>query len=233
MIIMKNSDNSTPHLASEFDLEVMVSLPYYQSFHDETVNLIKAMGIEPKTWLDTGCGTGALVNRAIKEFPETKFILCDPSAEMLHQAQQKLKSYPFGDILFLKPLPTQDFPPGLCTSPDVITAIQSHHYLSPDQRKKATHACYNLLRDDGVYVTFENVRSFTDEGTKIGRGYWKNFQLKGGRDSEAADAHLDRFDREFFPITVEEHLNILRETGFRVVELLWFSYMQAGFYAIK
>ena len=89
---MKNSDNSTPHLASEFDLEVMVSLPYYQSFHDETVNLIKAMGIEPKTWLDTGCGTGALVNRAIKEFPETKFILCDPSAEMLHQAQQKLKS---------------------------------------------------------------------------------------------------------------------------------------------
>lgn len=191
------------------------------------------MDIEPQTWLDTGCGTGALVDRAITEFPETKFILCDPSEEMLHQAQRKLKSYPFGDILFLKPLATQDFPPGLCTSPDVITAIQSHHYLSSDQRKKATMVCYDLLKDDGVYVTFENVRPATDEGTIIGKKYWMNFLLKGGRDSAAVDAQLTRFDREFFPITLEEHLVLLQETGFRVVELFWYSYMQAGFYAIK
>jgi tRNA (cmo5U34)-methyltransferase len=230
---MKDSDNNTPHLASEFDAEVMVSLPYYQSFHVETVNLIKAMDIEPKTWLDTGCGTGALVDRAITEFPETKFILCDPSVEMLNQAQQKLKSYPFGDILFLKPLPTQDFPPGICTSPDVITAIQSHHYLSADQRKKATVACYDLLKDKGVYVTFENVRPATDEGTEIGKNYWKSFLLKGGRDSAAVDAQLTRFDREFFPITLAEHMALLKETGFRVVELFWYSYMQAGFYAMK
>jgi tRNA (cmo5U34)-methyltransferase len=230
---MKNSDNTTLHLAAEFDEEVTVSLPYYQSFHVETVNLIKAIGIKPETWLDTGCGTGAMINRAIKEFPDTKFILCDPSVEMLHEAQQKLKSYPFGDILFLKPFNTQDFPPGICASPDVITAIQSHHYLSPHQRKKATQACYELLRDDGVYITFENVRLFTEEGTEIGKRYWKDFQLRGGRDSDAVDAHLNRFDREFFPITVEEHLHLLRETGFRVVELFWFSYMQAGFYGIK
>ncbi len=233
MIIVKNSDNTTSHLASDFDVEVVVTIPYYQSFHDETVNLINAMDFNPKTWLDTGCGTGAMVNRAIKDFPETKFILCDPSVDMLDLAQQKLKSYPFGDLLFLKPLPTQDFPPGLCASPDVITAIQSHHYLTPDQRKKATQGCYELLRDDGVYITFENIRPATLEGTKIGMEYWKNFQIKSGRDPKVADVNLDRFDREFFPITVEEHLQLLRETGFRVVELFWFSYLQAGFYAIK
>ncbi|MEN6329757.1 MAG: class I SAM-dependent methyltransferase [Methanobacteriaceae archaeon] len=230
---MKNRDNSTSHLASDFDVQVADTLPYYQSFHEETVNLIKAMDIQPQTWLDTGCGTGTLVNRAIKEFPETKFILCDPSVEMLHQAQQKLKSYPFGDFLFLKPLPTQDFPPELCASPDVITAIQSHHYLSFDKRKMATQACYQLLKEGGVYITFENVRPSTDEGIEIGKRYWKNFQLRGKRDSQAVDVHLARFDREFFPITVEEHLDLLREIGFRVVELFWYSYMQAGFYGIK
>jgi tRNA (cmo5U34)-methyltransferase len=38
---------------------------------------------------------------------------------------------------------------------------------------------------------------------------------------------------EYFPITIEEHLSLLREIGFEVIELLWFSYMQAGFYCQK
>jgi len=62
---MNNTDNNTHHLASEFDEEVTVSLPHYHSFY-QTVNLIKAMGIDPQTWLGTGRGTGALVDDATK-----------------------------------------------------------------------------------------------------------------------------------------------------------------------
>jgi tRNA (cmo5U34)-methyltransferase len=39
--------------------------------------------------------------------------------------------------------------------------------------------------------------------------------------------------KEFVPITAEEHFDAFAQTGFRVVELFWFSQMQAGFYAIK
>jgi uncharacterized protein len=35
------------------------------------------------------------------------------------------------------------------------------------------------------------------------------------------------------PITVEEHLAALTQTGFSVVEGFWYSQMQAGFYAIR
>ena len=185
----------------------------------------------PLRVLDAAGGNGMNTEFLLRQGHTVTLLDSDP--EMLQQAHQKLKSYPFGDILFLKPLPTQDFPPGICTSPDVITAIQAHHYLSADQRKKATVACYDLLKDKGVYVTFENVRPATDEGTAIGKNYWKSFLLKGGRDSAAVDAQLTRFDREFFPITLAEHMALLKETGFRVVELFWYSYMQAGFYAIK
>jgi tRNA (cmo5U34)-methyltransferase len=38
---------------------------------------------------------------------------------------------------------------------------------------------------------------------------------------------------EYFPITVEEHLDLLRNCGFGAVEMFWYSYMQAGFYCIK
>ena len=117
--------------------------------------------------------------------------------------------------------------------PDVITAIQCHHYLSREGRAKATGVCYNLLKEGGVYVTFENIRPLTEEGIIIGKRYWGNFQLTYGRTEEEIKEHLERFDTEYFPITVEEHLKLLRETGFRTVELFWYSYMQAGFYCIK
>jgi tRNA (cmo5U34)-methyltransferase len=63
--------------------------------------------------------------------------------------------------------------------------------------------------------------------------YWKHFQLSQGRDKETVEKHLQRFDVDYFPITVEEHLSLLRKTGFSTVEMLWLSYMQAGFYCVK
>ena len=51
--------------------------------------------------------------------------------------------------------------------------------------------------------------------------------------SNEVKEHLERFDAEYFSIAVEEHLKLLRETGFKTVELFWYSYMQAGFYCIK
>lgn len=45
--------------------------------------------------------------------------------------------------------------------------------------------------------------------------------------------HMKRRGAEVFPITIAEHIELLKSCGFKCVELLWFSYMQAGFFAIK
>ena len=45
--------------------------------------------------------------------------------------------------------------------------------------------------------------------------------------------HKERRGTEVFPITVEEHLSLLKKCGFRSVNLLWASYLQAGFWAVK
>jgi tRNA (cmo5U34)-methyltransferase len=61
-------------------------------------------------------------------------------------------------------------------------------------------------------------------GAEIGKRNWKSFQLSKGRDIETVETHLERFDNMFFPITIKEHLSLLRETGFEAVELFWYSY---------
>ena len=101
------------------------------------------------------------------------------------------------------------------------------------RRLAATRKCYELLKPGGLYITFENIRPLTAAGTEIGKTNWKNFQIAAGKTADEAENHIQRFGVEYFPITVEEHLALLRGCGFKVVELLWYSYMQAGFYCIK
>lgn len=211
-----------------YDQQIRDILPYYDSFHLETINLVKAINSKPDIWLDTGCGTGTFVEKALKHFPGTKFVLADPNAEMLGEAKKKLPAS--NRVAFLEPICTQDL---YVNGIDVITAIQSHHYLSEEDRARATEVCYGLLNEGGIYVTFENIRPMTEMGIKIGKRNWKSYQLSRGRDLETVENHLKRFDTVFFPITIEEHLLMLRENGFRAVELLWYSYLQAGFYCVK
>jgi tRNA (cmo5U34)-methyltransferase len=188
--------------------------------------------MHPRLWLDTGCGTGSLVERAFDIFRETTFILVDPSPEMINEAKNKLQGKgESGRIRFLDPASTENLT--LQLKLDIITAIQSHHYLSKTKREKATRTCYGLLKNKGLYITFENVRPCSRKGIDNVKKYWSAYQRIKGKDGEAVKDHMKRFDSEYFPITVDEHLKLLKTCGFRTAELFWYSYMQAGFYCIK
>lgn len=227
---MHKQDNASAHLSKDYDSKIHSTIPYYDNFHYEILNLFKSMDIGPSTWLDTGCGTGTFVKNALKHFKETQFLLADPSEGMLTESKEKLDGY--GDkIKFLGPVPSQEI--SIEEKFDVITAIQSHHYMSKEERFEATKSCYNLLNENGIYVVFENIKPLTEKGIEIGKEYWKNFQISKGKEKEEAKNHVERFDVEYFPITIEEHISLLRDCGFSVVEMFWYSYMQAGFYCIK
>ncbi len=230
---MAVKDNITSHRTEDYDDQIVDTIPYYESFHKESLKLVKTLLNEPQIWLDTGCGTGKLVQKAFDEFENTNFILADPSVEMLKLARSKLSKYPSERFIFLKPSETRNISLDANYKLDVITAIQSHHYMSIKERFESTENCYELLKDNGVYITFENIRPSTIEGIEIGKQYWKNFQISRGRDEETVEMHLNRFDVEYFPIKIDEHISLMEKTGFKVVELFWMSYMQAGFYGIK
>lgn len=222
------SDNKTSAPAAEYDAHVAAVNPNYGRFHEETIDLVASVSPGPAKWLDTGCGTGTLALLASGRFPETGFTLADPSRAMLDIAAAKLAGRNIE--LILKGTQELDLPDGTF---DVITAIQAHHYLDAGTRKDATDNCFRMLKRGGLYVTFENIRPFTDAGVAIGLDRWRRYQLGMGRDPSAVADHLARFDAEFFPINVREHLDLLRCSGFAVSEMLFMGLMQAGFYAIR
>lgn len=224
--------NVTPHKAANYDDAIKKSVPFYDTYFLETFDLVKCFCPDVRTWLDTGCGTGELVKRAFDQFPNTTFILADPSPDMLAQAQQKLSTLPQSRLRFLQPAGSQHL--HLTDArPEVVTAILAHHYLDLEARAAATKRCYNMLAPNGVYVTFENVQPNSERGTALALSRWKRYQLSQGRTEAEVEEHARRFATSYSPIRIEQHLALLRLCGFRVGELLWHSHMQAGFFALK
>ncbi|OHD27366.1 MAG: hypothetical protein A2086_17375 [Spirochaetes bacterium GWD1_27_9] len=222
------SDNTTPHKSSKYDVEILKTIPYYNIIHDEIIQFVRAYNPKPITWLDTGCGTGNLAVKINDKFELNELILADPSDEMLKIAQNKFKKT---NVKFIN---SDTYSLNLNKDYfEVITAIQSHHYLNKTDREKATIKCFELLKKNGLYITFENTRPISNEHIQITKEYWKQFQISQGKTIEQVENHLNRFDNEYFPITIEEHIKMYSNIGFSIVDFFWKSYMQVGFYCIK
>jgi len=223
--------NTTPMSAEEYDLKIEKTIPFYSEFYEQTIDLIKTFGFRNANWLDTGCGTGALISKAISvnDFDGFQFVLCDPSEEMVDVTKNNLAENK--QVLDFCVCSSQQL--RYTNEFNIITAIQSHHYMKYDNRVIALKKCYEALKENGVFICFENFAPNCDKSKSIVLNRWGRYQYMHGKSDSDVETHLARYGKNYFPITISEHFNILQNCGFRVIETFWLSYMQVGIYAIK
>ncbi|MEA1958311.1 MAG: class I SAM-dependent methyltransferase [Chloroflexota bacterium] len=230
---MTKPDFESQRRAEFYDKNVRQTIPFYETIQHETIDLVRYLKPDVSCWLDTGCGTGFLVEQALAVFPNARFVLADPSDGMLVETRKRLSGAD-SRVRFLDAVKSANIVwPDDEAQPQVITAILSHHYSSREKRIKSVETCHRILAAGGLFVTFENVAPYTDLGIAKGLERWGQYQEERGRSGEVVKKHLQRYDTAYFPIRIDEHIALLRDTGFSIVELLWYSHMQAGFYAIK
>lgn len=221
------NDNTTPMSAGAYDKEINNTIPYYSEFYNQTFDVIEQCDYKELHWLDLGCGTGSLEKLAIKRFSNPQFVLVDPSEKMLEKAKEKLKDqniqYICGNSVSI------DFDSAF----DVVTAIQSHHYMHEDERKKATENVYKSLKKGGIFISFENVVPEDTEIKEMELLRWGRYQQRHGKTEAETKAHNARCGVNYFPLTVPEHIRLLKQTGFQHVHVFWYSYMQMGIYGVK
>lgn len=221
------NDNKSAYDSGIYDEHIVNVLPYYEKYHDQVIDIVRCMGKKDPEWLDTGCGTGTLAIRALGKIKDARLTLCDPSVKMLDIAKEKLKEKKIR--YFNVASDGLDFENEF----DVVTAIQCHHYYDEETRRIAVEKCHRALKDSGLFITFENIRMSTDESDAIALKRWKNFLEEHGNSREDVMMQMERRGVEVFPITIEKHISLLRKVGFRSVDILWASYLQAGFWAVK
>ena len=221
------NDNQSAFNSSEYDRKIKQTLPYYDEFYKQVIELVKTFHNSAIKWLDIGCGTGKMGSVALENIELEQFVFCDSSAEMIRISEEQFhRPNTAFSVCYVQNLKyTNEF--------DVITAIQVNHYLHIEERKAALKKCYATLKENGIFITFENFSPFTGIGEKVYLEKWKRYQLKHGKSLEECNKHIERYGKDYFPITLEEHINLMRNSGFRVVEILWLSNMQVGLWGMK
>ena len=221
------SDNRSAFSASGYDRKIRQVLPYYEEFYRQVVELVKVLNQSAVRWLDIGCGTGEMGRAAFENVEIEQFVFCDSSDEMIKIAKERFAGR---NAKFF----VCDFRELVCAGEfDVITSIQVNHYLRMEERREVLLKCHEALKEHGPYIGFENFAPFTDLGKAVYLEKWKRYQMKQGRSPEECEEHLKRYGRDYFPISLSENMELLRNCGFQAVEILWLSNMQAGLWGIK
>lgn len=222
------NDNKSAFLSNEYDKKIKQTIPYYDEFYEQIIELVRVYyDKRGLTWLDVGCGTGKMARVAFQNVELEKFVFCDCSYEMIEITK---KQCCFQNTEFIVcdalELPYKgEF--------DVITAIQVNHYFEREQRRNVLKKYYEALKEDGLYISFENFAPFTNYGECICLKKWKKYQMQNGKSVEECDKHIQRYGKDYYPISLTENIELMRNCGFKAVEILWLSNMQVGIWAVK
>lgn len=221
------SDNISAFSAAEYDDKIGCVLPYYDEFYKQVIDVVQAYNFDAASWLDVGCGTGKMAQVAFSQAELDRFVFCDSSEKMIELAKSRFKDEKSDFIVCnVLNLPFKD-------EFDVVTAIQVNHYFNEEDRVTAIKKCYSALKSGGIFISFENFAPFSELGKKLCLNRWRTYQIKHGRSEAESEAHISRYNKAYFPISVTENLQMLKSCGFKSAEILWLSYMQAGFLGIK
>ena len=221
------NDNTSAFCAEKYDTEIRKVLPYYEDFYRQVVDIVKVRFDRPLAWLDIGCGTGKMAEAAFKTLDIENFLFCDSSEDMIKIAKERFAGEKSKYVV-------SSFPELNESGPfDVITAIMVFHYFTKEDRRKSLQKCYKNLRHDGIFITFENFAPYSEAGKRLFLERWKIYQRSQGRSAGSCDEHVGRYGNEYFPISISEHLELLRQCGFEQTEVIWVSNMQVGLLGIK
>jgi len=222
------SNCKTAFSAESYDKNILNTIPYYDEVYNQITDMVSVIFLNKAvSWLDTGCGTGKMAKVAFEQCNVEKMICTDYSSAMLKAARQKIE---FSNVEFLK-LPIEEI--NYDSQFDVITSILVNHFMTCAERMIAVRNCYHALKEEGIFITFENFAPCDEEMKKIYLERWKKYQYSKGKSIKECEKHLSRYNTEYFPITIQEQIKILRDCGFMSVEIFWCSYMQVGILARK
>ncbi len=220
-------ENSTPFDVAEYDRQIKRTLPFYEEMFQQVVDIVRILNLQSLRWLDVGCGTGKMARTVLDNFDIQKMVCIDVEQEMLERAES-LRDDEKVEFLQcdVRQLPYQEMF-------DIVTAIQVNHYFKKNDRIAAIKNCYDALAENGIYISFENFAPDSEEGAGLYLERWKQFQIANGKTKEEADLHIKRYGQNYFPISISESIGLLKDCGFRMVEIFWVSYMQVGILARK
>ena len=237
-------DNVNPEGKWEFNEEVTEcfenmlsrSIPQYEVMRKSVCDMAKAnislLGKENFRLLDLGCSDGLMIEELLKSFENKGFYTgVDISEPMLKKAKLRHLDAVLERRVDIKNLDLRyDFPDGTY---DIITSILSIQFTPIEYRQEIIQNVYNKLFTGGCFIMVEKVLGESSKLDKMMVETYYNMKKNNGYSQDQIDRKKLSLEGVLVPVTNSWNIELLKQAGFKNVDVFWRWMNFVGYVAIK
>lgn len=158
-------------MASAYDEMCQLLVPGYDLMQDTLTDFLKFENMEDLILLDLGAGSGILIEKILKEFPESTCYYLDFSDDFMSVAKENLQKYE-DRVTYIKADFCSSWELEITAKPNLITSTSAIHHLSNENKKKLYQKCYNALKDEGWFFNIDEMKTLSEEAHLKSLHYW-------------------------------------------------------------
>ena len=201
-------------------------VPGFADLHRMTGILLAEQAAPDARVLVLGAGGGLELKALAETEPRWQFVGIDPASEMLKLAKQTLG--PFNARVRLQQGYIDDAPHGPF---DAAACLLTLHFLSADERRRTATEIHRRLRPGAPFVAAHS--SFPQQDSQRPRwlSRYAAYAIASGVDPAHANTARTAIEARLPLLSPEQDAQILREAGFRDVELFYAAFTWRGWVA--
>ncbi|MEO1958344.1 MAG: carboxy-S-adenosyl-L-methionine synthase CmoA [Nautiliaceae bacterium] len=216
-------------VASVFDDMLNRSVPFYKENLNLQIKILKKFLKDNDKIIDLGCSTGNfLIELAKKSNKKLKLTGIDNSEAMIKRAKQKAKAFGV-EIKFLN----EDFLNSNLDNAKAIIANYTIQFIRPLKREKLIKKIYSSLKDDGIFLMSEKLISENKKLNKIMIDIYYEYKKKMGYSEFEIAQKREALENVLIPYSMQENIDMLKEAGFKNIEVIFRWNNFATFLAFK
>ena len=208
-----------------FDEHVKKSVPLYQLFHKDILDMSVYFVQNNTNVIDIGTSTGVLLKGLydINKSRNAKYIGIDIEESMINECNNRYEDMEF------KVCDALDYD---YSNSSVITAMLSFQFIPKKERVKILSKIYNGLNEDGAFFMVEKIKNNIPDIHDIYNDIYYDFKRENIKDEEILDKNIS-LRGIMKPLTLEENISNLKEVGFNKIDIFMKYNNFVGIIAIK
>jgi ubiquinone/menaquinone biosynthesis C-methylase UbiE len=213
-----------------YDADMDLMYPNRHKMAEVILAVLAASTPDPQLVVDLGTGTGFLLARLLRRFPNCRAVAIDGSPQMVDGAKSRLAALAQRVEFVIGDLRQPDCPGNRIQPADAVVSSYALHHLSLPEKAELMGRCRAVLKNGGWFLNADLV---VEEDALLER-LTQEMRVAGiverarGRDARFPDAaatrrFIDELQRNECdqPQKLADDLRLASESGYRHVTLFW------------
>lgn len=212
-------------MVNNFDDHVKKSVPLYEEFHKDIINMSVYFSQKNTKIIDIGTSTGVLLNDLynINKHRNMECIGIDIEKDMIEECNNRYNNLKFEVCDAL------DFD---YTNSSIITSVLTLQFINKKERKEIIKKIHNEMNEDGSLFIVEKVKNNIPDVHDIYNDIYYDFKRDNLTDEDVLDKNVS-LRGVMKPLTLQDNIQILKNAGFNKIDVFMKYNNFVGLLAIK